>query len=124
MADALELRLILWVGLDAETSREDELADGSAKAGKEGVEGLYYENGVSASPKDCGDHGGGKKKKTFKISISLIRIPPAALSLSSKTPPPTLQTGQREKSNTENLHNCPQAHSKQTAKPQPRPKMP
>lgn len=45
MADALELCLILRVGLDAETSREDELADGSAKAGKESVEGLYDENG-------------------------------------------------------------------------------
>lgn len=45
MADALELRLILWICLDAETSREDELADGSAEAGKEGVEGLYDENG-------------------------------------------------------------------------------
>lgn len=45
MADALELRLILWVGLDAETSREDELTDGSAEARKEGVEGLYDENG-------------------------------------------------------------------------------
>lgn len=45
MADALELRLILWICLDAETSREDELADGSAEARKEGVEGLYDENG-------------------------------------------------------------------------------
>lgn len=45
MADALELRLILWVSLDAETSGEDELADGGAEAGKEGVEGLYQETG-------------------------------------------------------------------------------
>lgn len=41
MADTLELRLVLWICLDAKTSREDELANGSAEAGKEGVERLY-----------------------------------------------------------------------------------
>lgn len=45
MADALELRLILRVSLDAETSGEDELADGGAETGKKGVEGLYQEIG-------------------------------------------------------------------------------
>lgn len=53
MADALELRLILRISLDAETSGEDKLTDGGTEAGKEGVEGLYISKdiffGVSAS---------------------------------------------------------------------------
>lgn len=97
MADALELRLILWVGLDAETSREDELADGSAKAGKEGVEGLYHENGVSASPKDCGDHGGGKKKNIQDFHFPLSHPPRGALSLLQPKPPPYPPKGTERK---------------------------
>lgn len=40
MANALELILVLRIGLDAQRGREDELADGGAEAGEEGVEGL------------------------------------------------------------------------------------
>lgn len=38
--DALELGLVLWVGLDAEGRCEDELADAGAEARQEGVERL------------------------------------------------------------------------------------
>ena len=38
--DALELGLILGIRLQAQTGREDELADGGAEAAQEGVEGL------------------------------------------------------------------------------------
>lgn len=50
MTDALELGLILQVGLDAQTSREDELADRGAEAGEEGVEGLSRDR-ISSSLK-------------------------------------------------------------------------
>ena len=40
MRDAGEFGLVLRVGLDAERGGEDELADGCAEAGEEGVEGL------------------------------------------------------------------------------------
>ncbi len=40
MANTLKLILILRVGLDAQRRRKDELADGGAEAGEEGVEGL------------------------------------------------------------------------------------
>lgn len=41
MTDALKLRLVLGVRLDAEAGRQDELADRGAEAGQEGVEGLW-----------------------------------------------------------------------------------
>lgn len=40
MGNGLELGLVLWVGLDAQGSCEDKLADAGAEAGEEGVEGL------------------------------------------------------------------------------------
>lgn len=40
MAHTPKLLLILRVRLDAQAGREDELADGGAEAGEEGVEGL------------------------------------------------------------------------------------
>jgi hypothetical protein len=39
--DALKLGLVFGVGLDAEGCGKDELANGCAEAGEEGVEGLY-----------------------------------------------------------------------------------
>ena len=38
--DTPEFRLIFWICLDAQAGCQDELADGGAKAGEEGVEGL------------------------------------------------------------------------------------
>lgn len=43
MADTLKLLPVLRVTLDAQGSGEDELADGGAEAGEEGVEGLVSE---------------------------------------------------------------------------------
>jgi hypothetical protein len=40
MRDVFEFGLVFRVGLDAEGGGEDELADGCAEAGEEGVEGL------------------------------------------------------------------------------------
>ena len=40
MADGLEFILVLRVGLDAQAGGQDELTDGGAEAGEEGVEGL------------------------------------------------------------------------------------
>lgn len=40
MRDILKIGLVLRVGLDAQRGSEDELADGGAEAGEEGVEGL------------------------------------------------------------------------------------
>jgi hypothetical protein len=40
MRHGLELGPILHIRLDAQTGREDELADRGAEAGEEGVEGL------------------------------------------------------------------------------------
>ena len=42
MTDGPKLGLVLRVRLDAQTGREDELADRGAEAGEEGVEGLYF----------------------------------------------------------------------------------
>jgi len=41
MRDILKLGLVLGIRLDAQRGREDELADGSAEAGEEGVEWLF-----------------------------------------------------------------------------------
>ena len=43
MTDTAKLAFILGVRLDAQRGREDELADGGAEAGEEGVEGLLFE---------------------------------------------------------------------------------
>ena len=57
MRDVLEFGLVFGVGLDAEGGGEDELADGCAEAGEEGVEGLgglvsrCTSNDQSAAPK-------------------------------------------------------------------------
>lgn len=40
VADGLEFILVLRVGLDAQAGGQDELTDGGAEAGEEGVEGL------------------------------------------------------------------------------------
>ena len=40
-ADSLELVFVFRVGLDAQASRQDELTDGGAEAGEEGVEWLW-----------------------------------------------------------------------------------
>lgn len=40
MADSLEFILVLRIGLDAQASRQDELTDGGAEAGEEGIEWL------------------------------------------------------------------------------------
>ena len=42
MTDGPKLGLVLRVRLDAQTGREDELADRGAEAGEEGVEGLFF----------------------------------------------------------------------------------
>lgn len=45
VADGLEFIFVFWVGLDAQAGRQDELTDGGAEAGEEGVEGLVGEEG-------------------------------------------------------------------------------
>lgn len=85
MADAFELRLILRISLDAETSGEDELADSGAETGEEGVEGLYQRDRVSASlsRKTEGQKAG---KKQFKAlpDCPFYRTSPAALRILQK----------------------------------------
>lgn len=44
MTNAAKLEPVLRVRLDAQTGREDELADGGAEAGEEGVKGLFPRN--------------------------------------------------------------------------------
>jgi hypothetical protein len=47
MAD-VEIFLVRWICLDSQAGSEDELSDGRAEAGEEGIEGLEKKRGVSA----------------------------------------------------------------------------
>ena len=53
MTDGPKLGFVLRVRLDAQTGREDELADRGAEAGEEGVEGLFVARGQTRRTLAC-----------------------------------------------------------------------